>query len=216
MLIEYTRAHKDVPVDFTIQRDDFTFVVTLTPVDLRGDGNSDARIGITIASAPLDETIGAVVAERNQETEVETANGPIDAIQTGTKSFARAMRAVVAVPALIMRGEITWQQARPASPVGISRYGGEFIRESQEQDAAYPILSFAALISIALAITNLLPIPGLDGGRILFVVVELLRGKPMAPEREGFVHMLGILLLLSLMVVVVIFDIIDPVSLSSF
>ena len=59
------------------------------------------------------------------------------------------------------------------------------MEQSLDENAMYPIVFFAALISVALAVTNLLPIPGLDGGRILFVVIELIRSKPMEPEREG-------------------------------
>jgi len=79
----------------------------------------------------------------------------------------------------------------------------------------YPIVLFAALISIALAITNLLPIPGLDGGRILFVVIELIRGKPMEPEREGLIHLIGVMLLLGIIFVTVIMDIVNPINIGS-
>jgi regulator of sigma E protease len=213
-LTDYTKSHEDTPVEFTIQRGDTTLNLTITPEDLDTDDTSDARIGITIDGAPLDETIGAITAERNTETEVRPADNPIEAVSIGTRSFARAMRLTVMAPVMIANGDIPLSQARPASPVAISQFGGEFIKESQEESSPYPILSFAAIISIALAITNLLPIPGLDGGRILFVVIELLRGKPMAPEREGFVHMMGMLFLLSLIIVVVIFDIINPIDTS--
>ncbi len=74
------------------------------------------------------------------------------------------------------------------------------------------IVLFAAMISIALAITNLLPIPGLDGGRILLVVVELIRGKPMAPEREGLIHFIGLLFLLALIAFALINDIANPID----
>jgi len=67
------------------------------------------------------------------------------------------------------------------------------------------------VISLALGLTNLLPIPGLDGGRVLFVVIELLRGKPIPPEREGMVHMVGLLLLLGAMSIFIINDIVNPV-----
>jgi regulator of sigma E protease len=69
------------------------------------------------------------------------------------------------------------------------------------------------LISIALGVTNLLPIPALDGGRILFQIIELIRGKPMDPEREGMVHLVGLMILLGLMLVLVINDLRDPVTL---
>ena len=70
------------------------------------------------------------------------------------------------------------------------------------------------MISIALAFTNLLPIPGLDGGRILFVIIEIIRGKPMEPEREGLIHFISLLFLLGLIAVTVINDIINPIDVS--
>jgi regulator of sigma E protease len=87
-----------------------------------------------------------------------------------------------------------------------------FLQESIQQDRPTIILEYIALISLALGITNLLPIPALDGGRILFVVIELIRGKPISPEREGMVHMIGLLILLSLMAVVIVNDIANPIT----
>ena len=70
---------------------------------------------------------------------------------------------------------------------------------------------FAGIISVALGFTNLLPIPALDGGRISFVLVEAIRGRRMEPEREGMVHLVGMLLLLGLMVLIIIQDIVNPI-----
>jgi regulator of sigma E protease len=64
---------------------------------------------------------------------------------------------------------------------------------------------------VALGLTNLLPIPALDGGRILFVLIEAIRGRRIEPEREGMVHIIGMLVLLALMAVVMVQDIIHPV-----
>lgn len=90
--------------------------------------------------------------------------------------------------------------------------GGVILQDSIIQNRVGDFLQFIALISIALGFTNLLPIPALDGGRIVFAVIELIRGKPIAPEREGYVHMIGFVLLLSLGVLLIINDVINPVS----
>ena len=78
----------------------------------------------------------------------------------------------------------------------------------------FPVLQLLALVSLALAVTNLLPLPALDGGRILFVLLEIVRGRRIAPEKEGLVHFVGMAMLLGLMAMLVIQDIIDPVVLS--
>ena len=62
------------------------------------------------------------------------------------------------------------------------------------------------LISINLGIMNILPIPALDGGRFLFMVIEAVRGKPIPPEKEGMIHMAGLVLLFSLMILLTVMD----------
>ena len=80
-----------------------------------------------------------------------------------------------------------------------------------ELGAMFPVLQVIAVVSMALALTNLLPLPALDGGRILFVVIEAIRGRRIAPEREGLVHFVGMAMLLGLMTVLVVQDLVDPV-----
>lgn len=214
MLQEYTREHEDIPVEFTIQRGETTLELTITPTRL--DGESEARIGILIEEAPLDETIGAVMAKRDTVREYEPAENAADAFEYGANQFIDITGFIITAPAKLISGAIPLEQGRPAGPVTISRLGGESIKASQEEGTPYPVLILIALISLALAFTNLLPIPALDGGRILFVVIELLRGKPLSPEREGLVHFVGMIFLLSLMLIIVFFEVVDPVDFSSF
>ena len=54
---------------------------------------------------------------------------------------------------------------------------------------------------------NILPIPALDGGRFLFMVIEAVRGKPIPPEKEGMIHMAGLVLLFSLMILLTVMDV---------
>lgn len=68
------------------------------------------------------------------------------------------------------------------------------------------MIRMAVLLSANLGVMNLLPIPALDGGRLLFLVIELVRGKRVPPEKEGYVHMIGMMFLLILMAFVVFND----------
>ena len=91
-----------------------------------------------------------------------------------------------------------------AGPVGIAQATGEVVEES----GWLVLLDFAALLSINLAIINVLPLPMLDGGRIAFVVLEVIRGgKRIAPEKEAIVHLVGLALILTMAIVVTYFDI---------
>lgn len=68
------------------------------------------------------------------------------------------------------------------------------------------VLNWTAIISINLGIINLLPFPALDGGRILFIVIEMIRGKAVDPRKESFVHMIGFAILMLLMLFIIYND----------
>ena len=68
---------------------------------------------------------------------------------------------------------------------------------------------FAALISFALGLFNLLPLPALDGGRAAFIVAELIRGKPVDPEKEAIVHITGFAVLIALMLVINFYNVVQ-------
>lgn len=92
-----------------------------------------------------------------------------------------------------------------SGPVGIINMVGDVYEESITYGlltAFLSMLEFSILLSANLGVMNLLPIPALDGGRILFILVEVIRGKKMDPEKEGIVHLVGLLLLLALMVII--------------
>jgi regulator of sigma E protease len=70
-----------------------------------------------------------------------------------------------------------------------------------------PYFTFAATISFALGLFNLLPIPALDGGRAAFIIAELIRGRPVDPEKEAMVHLAGFAALIALVMLVAFHDI---------
>ncbi len=90
-----------------------------------------------------------------------------------------------------------------SGPVGIVYLVGEAARSG-----FLYVLYIAGFISINLGFFNLLPIPALDGSRLVFLLIEFVRGKPVNPEREGFIHFIGFVFLILLMLVVAYKDII--------
>lgn len=90
-----------------------------------------------------------------------------------------------------------------AGPVGITKLVGE-----AAQVGTVFLLSFTAFLSINLGILNLLPIPALDGSRIVFAFIEWVRKKPIEPDKEGFIHWLGFIFLMLLIIIVTYNDIV--------
>jgi regulator of sigma E protease len=92
----------------------------------------------------------------------------------------------------------------PAGPVGIVQVAGEVAHTGIS-----PVLELTAFISIAIGITQIIPFPALDGGRIIFIVLEWLRrGKRVSPRVEGIVHSVGFMILIALMILITYQDII--------
>lgn len=94
------------------------------------------------------------------------------------------------------------QPGELAGPVGITQMIGE-----AAQGGFANLLYFAGILSINLAIINLLPIPALDGSRLIFLLLEKIRGKPIEPEKEALIHLIGFALLMALVLVITYQDI---------
>lgn len=97
-----------------------------------------------------------------------------------------------------------------SGPVGMVDAVDTIYTESKQDGAFYVwlnMLNFAILLSANLGVLNLIPFPALDGGRLLFLVIEAIRRKPIPPEKEGIFHFVGFALLMLLMVVVMYNDI---------
>ena len=97
-----------------------------------------------------------------------------------------------------------------SSAVGIVDTLDTIVDETKEY-GAYPVAlelaNFCILLSANLGVLNLLPLPALDGGRILFILLEILRGKPIPREKEGLIHTIGMICLMILMVIFVFNDV---------
>ena len=89
-----------------------------------------------------------------------------------------------------------------SGPVGIVQLLGE-----AQRTGWYTVLSLCTMLSVNLGLVNLLPLPALDGGRLLFILIEWVRGKPVPPEKEGMVHLVGFGLLMLMFVVITYHDI---------
>ena len=128
-------------------------------------------------------------------------------------------RSLISLPGKLIRGEVSGDEARVVGIVGMyniySTVREEDIKAGQENPslASFLTLTLMGTISAALGITNLLPLPALDGGRILFVLPEIILRRRVPARYENAVHMVGFAALILLMVVITAQDIINPIQL---
>lgn len=186
------------PTALLIRRNGAEKTVELTP---RANVPVDqGPIGVAIVDQPLAET---------------PVNYPLgSAIVNGVTQTVQAIVQTVLVIVFIIKGLIPFADARPTGPVGIYDVVGQATAVTIQTGWLYPILSVAGVISAGVAFANVLPIPGLDGGRLLFVIIEAIRGRRMRPDRENVIHFVGLAFMVSLFLVITYFDIISPPNVS--
>ena len=108
---------------------------------------------------------------------------------------------------MLVQGKVSRKEV--AGPVGLANVVGDIYEETKESpmDVFVNMLNIVMFLSVNLGILNLLPIPALDGGRLVFLLIEVVRGKPIPPEKEGMVHFIGFVFFMILMVLVFFNDI---------
>ncbi|MBE6862339.1 MAG: membrane-associated zinc metalloprotease [Ruminococcus sp.] len=100
-----------------------------------------------------------------------------------------------------------------SGPVGVVTTIDETAQQGENvKEKSMSLIYLTALITINIGVFNLLPIPGLDGGRLLFCLIEILRRKPVKPEHEGYVHLAGMVLLFGIMIFATYNDIVRLVT----
>ncbi len=201
--IDLIKANLDKPVEILIERNGKKMTITATPLSSRTNGA--LGVGLTYPTRAA--------------TFAEIASG--GAIVTATQAVT-----ILYIPVAIIQGVIAPKDARIVGFKGIFDMFGVAVEEditSRQQAAAAPAgapapqptnftLSLIGLLSVSLGVMNLLPIPALDGGRILFTLPEILFHRRISPERENMVNGVAMLLLIALMLFVNVMDFINPVK----
>lgn len=135
--------------------------------------------------------------------------GPLQVFQYGFYEVEYWVKLTYKSLAMLVKGQVTKDDV--TGPVGIAQLVGEsYDQAEKDYGTSYAILTMlqiVVLLSVNLGIMNLLPIPALDGGRLVFMLVEVVRGKPVPPEKEGMVHFAGLVVLMALMVFIMYNDI---------
>lgn len=201
-------------MSFTFLRD--TGAGERQPVEIRvmprlEPPEGEGRLGLAVRSqfGLRDETRFANAGYKTELIAQSISGAIAHSLETTRLTF----ELIASVPGKLLDGSLSGRDARPISIIGISKIGGVFLQRSLQEGPGL-MLNFIALISIFLGVSNLLPIPALDGGRIVFVLLEILRGKPINPRLEARIHMIGIMLLMALGLVLMVIDLLDPPSIA--
>ncbi|MFO7581096.1 RIP metalloprotease RseP [Guyparkeria sp.] len=167
--------------------------VDVIPRPVEVDGEEVGRLGVSLASRPHDPEAARAMFRIDRA-------GPIDAFGRSLERSWEMTALTFQVFYRLLRGEASL--ANLSGPVAIAEYAGKSLVLGLST-----FLGFLALVSLSLAILNLLPIPMLDGGHLLLYLIEAVKGRPPGPGFEEVYTRIGIMLLAALMIVVFYNDI---------
>ncbi len=137
-----------------------------------------------------------------------TKTTPLQIIKYGFIEVKYWIKLTLKSISMLFTGEVGVQDL--SGPVGVVDAIGDTYNEVKSEGIlmiTMNMLNMAILLSANLGVMNLLPLPALDGGRLVFLIIEAVRGKPIDREKEGMVHFAGLMLLMALMVFVLFQDI---------
>ena len=181
-LVQSVRSHPAAVLRLTVERDGARLSIDVVPDAVAENG---ARIG-RIGAAPR---IPAAEAERSV---VRVSYGPLDSVAKAVAKTWDISVFSLRMLGKMLIGEVSWKHL--SGPVTIADYAGQ---SAQMGWLAYA--TFLALISISLGVLNLLPIPLLDGGHLMYYAVEIIKGSPVSDRAMEFGQRVGLALLLVVM-----------------
>ena len=199
-------ANQNKPVTFLVDRNgeqaELTVTTRLTRLE---NGSERTMIGVGLGS-PLKET-----------------TSPIETLSLGARYTYSYIRTLIALPAQMIRGSLDSEQSRLIGLKGIFDVLQQTVSRDVETSTTAPTsadpmdqpvltLQLIASLSISLGLFNLFPFPALDGGRIMFILPELIFRRRVSPQVENLVHGMGMAFLLLLMIYINVMDFIRPVN----
>ena len=182
-VIDLSSKSKNKPMEWTIRRGNDVFNVTLTPRAIKGQ--EGGKVGITPQLPSRNATVS------------ETLRGAGAAMVDTTKIIFQGFGQLIQ----------KFNMNDLNGPVKTFEVTGQIARQGIVQ-----LTNWAAMLSLYLGIFNLLPIPAMDGSRLVFLGIEALKGKPIHPSREGMIHFVGFAMLFLLMIAVTYNDILRLIN----
>jgi regulator of sigma E protease len=187
--VEYVQERPATPIKLTVDRDGVYIPLQLTPQAVQQEDKTIGRIGAGVQ----------VPEDLLEQVRVIYTLTPIDAlVAAADKTW------VISIATLKMMGKMIVGKASVknlSGPISIAQYAGQ-----SAEMGLVSFLKYLALISVSLGVLNLLPIPVLDGGHLLFFGIEAVKGSPVSEQVQIYFQQLGIVLLMTLMIFAVFLD----------
>ncbi|PIE00071.1 MAG: RIP metalloprotease RseP [Thiothrix nivea] len=182
--VAYVKARPGQAIEFQVRRDSGVTNITVIPASVMEDGQEIGRIG-----AGIGEYVPEAVL---QQLEFTRRFGPVDSLIHGVDKTWQMSVVTLKLMGRMLTGEVSLKNI--SGPITIARFSGETAM------AGMPYyLGFLAIISISLGILNLLPVPMLDGGHLLYYSIEIIKGSPVSERIEEYGFRFGMALVAGIM-----------------
>ncbi|MGR8934193.1 MAG: RIP metalloprotease RseP [Gammaproteobacteria bacterium] len=180
--VEYVRKRPGVTIQLMIERDGAGIPLQITPEAVDSEQGLIGKIGVAVE----------VPEEQLKALQVEYRLPPFQALATAVKRTAYYSWSTLKMMAYMLVGKASVENL--SGPISIAQYAGQ-----TASMGLVHFLKFLAIISISLGVLNLLPIPVLDGGHLLFYAIEGLKGSPVSEQTQLLFQQIGIAILITLM-----------------
>jgi len=190
----------------------------ITTLEQVVQANAGKSIPVTLQNTDTERTYTVMVTPSGNPAKIGIEIYPVDTVVLSYDTFLQRLTSGIIQPANLavynvevlsdlVGISIKEKNVAPVSqgisgPVGIYSVVGTIIAIPNAKERFLEILNLAGLLSISLAFFNVLPIPGLDGGRLFFIVIEWITGKKVNPRTEGYAHAVGMVFLILLILLV--------------
>lgn len=188
--VEYVRSRPEVSIQIMVEREGVHLSMVIVPEVVETEEKSFGRIGARVK----------VPKDLMDSLKVTYSLAPLDALSVALEKTWFYSASTVQMMAKMLIGKASAKNL--SGPISIAQYAGQ-----TAEMGLVPFFKFLALVSISLGVLNLLPIPVLDGGHLMFFAIEAIKGSPISEKIQMYFQQVGMLLLMSLMFFAVFLDI---------
>ncbi len=187
--VDYVQGHPQTPIKLIVERDGIRMPLNVVPEAVERDGETIGKIGagVDIPKDLLDSI------------RVTYSLSPLDAVPAALERTWEFSLGTLTMIGKMLIGRASVENL--SGPISIAQYAGQ-----SAEMGLVPFLKYLGLISVSLGVLNLLPIPVLDGGHLLFFAVEAVKGSPISEKTQILFQQIGVLLLITLMTLAMFLD----------